>query len=131
MGHELKPRGGDQLSASEVARRLAESFRYVKADAKDGLKQAVSRADWIEHAPVGLFLGHHQQALEFAARLRNVKSGDALTIEFGDDATKKIKIIVIPEESIKFGYSSKEEEVASRDLVERCAGVLNCEIVVF
>src|SRR4051794_7353968 len=121
MGHELRPRAGQLPPASEVVRLLSGAFAYVKADAQDGSKQARARADWIERAPARLFFGQHQQALAFAARLRKLGPDDALTIEFGDGPEKTLKIVVIPEEPIKFSYRSPDEEVSSRELVERCA----------
>lgn len=131
MAHDLIPRGGSLPTASEVARLLATEFAYVKADAADGLKQAQKRAEWIERAPTRVFLGHQAQALEFAAKLRNLSSGDALTIEFGDNPSgKTLTIVLLPGESIKFGYASNEDEGSSRELVERCAHVLSCEMIV-
>jgi hypothetical protein len=129
MAHELIPRSGRFLPASEVARLLSTVFSYVRTDPVDGLKQAIARAEWIERAPARLFLGHLEEAHRFAAMLRNLAPGEALTIEFGDDPSRKIlKIVVLPGESIKFGYASKDEEILSRDLVERCARVLDCAI---
>jgi hypothetical protein len=32
---------------------------------------------------------------------------------------------------VNFGYDSKDDEVASKDLVERCAQALDCEAVLF
>jgi hypothetical protein len=131
MAHELIPRSGKLPTANEVARLLATEFAYVKADAADGLRQAQKRADWIERAPARVFLGHQPQALEFAAKLRNLSSGDALTIEFGDSpSAKRLTVVLLPGESIKFGYASKEDEASSRELVERCAHVLDCEMIV-
>lgn len=130
MAHELKPRSGSLPSASEVARLLATEFSYVRTDAVDGLKEAKERAAWIDRAPARLFLGHHQQALELAAKLRNLSLGEALTIEFGDDpSTTKLRIVVLPGESVKFGYASRDDEMSSKDLVERCARVLDCETI--
>jgi hypothetical protein len=33
--------------------------------------------------------------------------------------------------TIRFGYGSRDEEIASRDLVERCAMALNCDVLLF
>jgi hypothetical protein len=131
MGHELRPRSGAFPSATEVARRLETEFAYVKTDAKDGQKQARSRAEWIERAPARIFLGRHQEALVGAARLRNLPPGEALTIEFGDDPKTAKRIVVIPGEPIHFGYASKRDEAASTSLVERCAKALDCDVVQF
>jgi hypothetical protein len=131
MGHELKPRSGALPSAKEIAERLAKEFRYVKADPEEGLKQARARAEWIERAPPRVFLGRHQEALAGAARLKNLAHGEALAIDFGDDATNHKRIFVIPGEPINFGYRSKEDEAASKILVERCAHALDCDVVPF
>jgi hypothetical protein len=40
-------------------------------------------------------------------------------------------LVVVSGEPINVGYASKDEEVASRDLIERCARALNCEVVLF
>jgi hypothetical protein len=57
--------------------------------------------------------------------------GDALAIDTGDAPSRTKRIFVIPGEPINFGYASEDEEVASRDRVERCALALNCEVVLF
>jgi hypothetical protein len=131
MGHELKPHGGSFPSATEIAARLAKEFAYVKTDADEGMKQARSRADWIERAPARVFLGRHKEALEGAARLKKLAPGEALVIEFGDDSKKTKRIVVIPGEPINFGYASKEDEAASKGLVDRCARVLDSDVVLF
>jgi hypothetical protein len=131
MAHELRPRSGNLLPATEVARLLATEFAYVKSDEADGAKKARERAEWIERAPARVFVGRHQEALASAARLKNLAPGEALSIEFGDDAKKTKRIVVIPGEPINFGYSSKDDEAAAKDLVERCARALDCEVVVF
>ena len=92
--------------------------------------EARARADWIERAPPRIFLGRHKEALEGAARLRNLGPGEALTIEFGDDAVRTKRIVVIPGEPINFGYASKDDEIASSSLVQRCARALDCDVVV-
>jgi hypothetical protein len=131
MGHELRPRSGAFPSATEIARRLEMEFAYVKTDAEDAQKQARSRAEWIERAPARVFMGRHQEALAGAARLKNLAPGEALSIEFGDDPSRTKRIVVIPGEPINFGYASKEDEAASRSLVERCAKALECDVVLF
>jgi hypothetical protein len=131
MGHELKPRSGRLPSATEIARLLAKEFAYVKTDAEEGMKQARSRAEWIERAPARVFLGRHKEALEGAARLKNLAPGEALAIEFGDSASRTKRIVVIPGEPINFGYASKEDEADSKSVVERCARALDSEVVLF
>jgi hypothetical protein len=131
MGHELRPRSGAYPSATEIACRLEMEFAYVKTDAEDGQKQARSRAEWIERAPTRVFLGRHQEALAGATRMKNLGPGEALTIEFGDDPGRTKRIVVIPGEPINFGYASKEDEAASKSLVERCARAIECDLVLF
>ena len=131
MGHELRPRSGNFPSATEIAARLATEFAYVKTDADEGMKRARERAEWIERAPERVFLGRHKEALEGAARLKNLAPGEALAIEFGDDSKSMKRIVVIPGEPINFGYASKDDEAASKPLVERCARALDCEVVLF
>ena len=131
MGHELKPRSGEFPSVTEVADLLKKEFAYVRTDADEGMEQARSRADWIERAPARIFLGRHKEALEGAARLMNLARGDALAIEFGDSPLKAKRIVVIPGEPINFGYASKEDEAASKSLVERCARALDSEVMLF
>jgi|SRR5579859_2117824 len=131
MGHELRPRSGGFPSASEVAARLSTAFAHVRVDADEGMKQARSRAEWIERAPARVFLGRQKEALEGAARLKKLLAGDALAIEFGDDSKHTVRIFVIPGEPINIGYASNDDEIASRALVERCARVLDCEVLPF
>jgi len=130
MAYELIPRTEGPLSARKAARLLETEFAYTKVDADDGLKHARDRAEWIERAPARIFLGHHEKALETAAKLKSLARGEALTIEFGDNQNDTLTAIVIPGETIRFGYRSNEEQASSRPLVERCARVLGCDIVV-
>jgi len=130
MSHELVPRDGVVRKPSEVVDSLSTEFRHVAVDAEEGLRQATRVAERIERAPASAFLGKHQQALEWAARLRKLKLGDALTIEFGDGPGKTLRTTVLPGEPVRFGYGSKDEEQDLRELLERCARVLNCEVVV-
>ena len=131
MGHELRPRSGMLPSAKEIAQRLSKEFVHIRTDEVGGLRQARARAAWIERAPARIFLGRHKEALEGAARLKNLADGEALTIEFGDDPMRTKRIVVIPGEPINFGYASNEDEAASKDLVDRCARALDCEVVLF
>lgn len=129
MIHELKPRSGSLPSAAEVARLLALEFPIVVCDESDGMKQAHARAEWIERAPPRVFLGYHQQALDAAERFRKLSPGEALAIVFGDDPRDTKRIVVIPGEPITFGYASVEDMHGSKGLVERCARVLDCDLV--
>jgi hypothetical protein len=95
------------------------------------MKRARAKADWIERAPARIFLGHHKEALEGAARLKNLAPGESLVIEFGDSPTKTKRIVVMPKEPIKFGYASDDDERASKDLVERCARALDSDVLLF
>ena len=78
-----------------------------------------------------VFHGRRPEALEGAVRLRNLAHGEALTIDFGDTADTTKRILVVPGEPINFGYRGKEDEAASRTLVERCASALDCDVVIF
>jgi hypothetical protein len=131
LGHTLKPRTAVPLSAKEVAISLRQAFPFVQVNAEDGLRQAHARADWIDKMPPAVSLGRHREALEFAARLRKLPIGDALSIVFGDDLLRSVKIVVLPEELIQFSYRDKEDEIEKRDLVERCARALDCDVVLF
>ena len=129
MANELRPRGGELPSAMAIAQRLQTEFRYVRIDEVDGAKRAQALAEWIESRPARVFLGKHREALEGAARLRHLTKGDALTVQFGDDAFHAIEIVVIPGQPINFGYRSQIDEEASSELVERCARALECDVV--
>ncbi|WP_394842912.1 hypothetical protein LZC95_38300 [Pendulispora brunnea] len=131
MGHELVPRKGCLPSAREVAGLLSKEFRYIKVEEGEGMQRAHAIAAWIERAEARVFLGHHMEALEHAARLRRLAPGEALTIEFGDDADTVAKMTVIPRETIKFGYQGEQNELSKRPLVDRCANVLECDVVEF
>lgn len=131
MGHELRPREGSLPAAREIARLLAIEFAFVSTNEVEGSQKAQEVAAWIERAPAYLFLGRHDEALAAARRLRSLAPGDALTIAFGDNPSRTMRITVIPGEPIRFGYASDHEEAASRDLVERCARALHCEVVLF
>jgi len=131
MGHELRPRTGTLPAAREVARLLAIEFAFVRTDETEGMAKAQERAAWIERAPASVFLGRHDEALAGAKRLKSLAPGEALAIEFGDAPSQTRRIVVIPGEPINFGYASEDEEVAARDLVERCARALNCEVLLF
>ncbi len=118
-------------TATEVARLLAKEFAFVVTDEEAGMKQAHRTALWIEGRPAKAFSGHHEEALAYAAKLRSLAPGEALAIAFGDDSTRTRRILVLPGDFIKFGYGSAEDEAASKDLVERCARALDCDVVVF
>lgn len=129
MAFELRPADGNLASAREVERLLSEEFAYLKSDPDEGLEQARARATWIEQAPPRVFLGRHEQALEMATRLKRLPSGEALAIEFGDDATRTLRIVVMPGDTIRFGFASSEEQASARPMVERAARALECEVV--
>ena len=131
MGHELVPRSGTLLTSFEVARRLRDRFRYVRVDEGEGQAAALAHATWIERANPNVFLGRHEEALRYARRLRNLMTGEALAIVFGDDSEHCRRITVLPEQRIQVGYAGDADEIASRDLVTRCAQALECDIVVF
>jgi hypothetical protein len=131
VGHELRPRSGSLPTAKKIARLLATEFVFVRSDEVDGLRRAREQADRIERAPPHIFLGRHREALEAAKGLKGLAPGEALTIEFGDTPSTTKLIVVIPGHPINFGYASKEDEAASKDLVERCARALDCELVLF
>lgn len=131
MGHELSPRTGDLLPAGEVVRRLREEFRVVEADAAEGTRRALAVAAWIERMPAHAFFGRQQENLAQAGRLRALSPGDALVVEFGDVPERLLNILVLPEQPIKFGYESDEHEAECWPLVERCARVLECDVVLF
>ena len=131
MGHQLSPRTGGLLPVAEVVRRLQEEFRIVKTDAEKGMRHALGMAAFIERLPVHAFFGRREAALARAARLRALPPGEALAVEFGDAPELILDISVIPEEPIKFSYQSDEHEAECRPLIERCARVLDCDIVLF
>jgi hypothetical protein len=130
MAHELVPRNGIHLAPSEVAKRLSAEFAYVKIDADEGMKEAKSRAQWIERSPEKMFLGKHKEALEIAAMLNGLVPGEALKIEFGDDPKTTLRITVLPKQPIIIGYRSTEHQAQSKDLVQRCAHALDCDAVI-
>lgn len=131
MGHQLNPRTGAVLPAAEVVLRLQKEFRIVKTDAAEGTRQALGMAAWIERMPARAFFGRHEAALARAGRLRALAPGEALVVEFGDEPDHALRTYLIPEEPIKFSYRSDEHEAACRPLVERCARVLECDVVSF
>jgi len=130
MAHELRPRTGSLPPAAEVARRLAVVFPWVRSDPQAGTKSALARAARIERAPAAIFGAHHSDALEHAKRLRSLAPGEALVIEIGEEFGRKLQFVLVPGEQIQFGYGSREEELASRSLVDRCADALDCDVVV-
>jgi hypothetical protein len=117
MAFELRPADGNLASAHEVERLLREEFGYLICDPEEGLAQARARATWIEQAPARVFLGLHKEALEMAEHLRTLPSGEARAIEFGDDATRTLRIVVMPGDTIKFGFASSEEQASARPMV--------------
>lgn len=131
MGHQLSPRTGGLLPVAEVVRRLQEEFRVVKTDAEAGMRQALSTAAWLERMPASAFLGRHEAALEEAGRLRALSPGEALVVEFGDEPDRALRTYLISGDPIQFGYQSDEHEAECRPLIERCARVLDCDIVLF
>jgi hypothetical protein len=129
MAHEIVPRGGECVSAAEVARRLGSEFVYVIADKEAGAAAAIRAAEWIENANPAVFLGRHHEALERARRLRDLAPGEAVVIKFGDDKRNLTSVTVLPNERLKFGYAGLEEEQAMRGVVARCAKALDADVV--
>lgn len=129
MAHQLIPRSRTYVDAREVARRLATAFPHVIVDETEGAAEALRRASWIESATPAVFLGRHEEALAFARRLRSLFPGEALSIRFGDEEHALVRIAVLPGEPITFGYSGPEQEEALRSIVERCAEVLEADLV--
>jgi hypothetical protein len=132
VGHQLNPRSGRLLAAAEVVQRLRAEFAYVSADPEEGTRRALALADWIEARPEWIFMGKHAAWLERATRLRKLGPGEAVGITFGDDPSgPTLHALVLPDDLIKFGYASKEEETRLRPLVDRCARALDSEVVLF
>src|SRR5882724_1590724 len=104
MGNSLRPRDAKNLPVSEVARRLLEAFPYVSIDEAEGLNIARRRAAWLENASPAIFLGKRDLALQRAKDLKALELGGALRIDFGDSPQESIRIIVLPDEDIQFGY---------------------------
>ena len=101
----------------------------MRVDAEAGMRSARARADRLERASFGAFQGRHAEVLEFVRQLRALAPGDALEIEFGDDAARTLRLVIVPGEQLRFGYGSPDEEHASRSLIERCAEALECDRV--
>lgn len=60
---------------------------------------------------------------------RALADGEAATIEFGEGPDRTLRITVLPDERIRFGYAGPDDEAASRDLVDRCASAIGCDVV--
>ena len=131
MGHELTPRNGTPLPSQEIARRLRDRFAYVKVDEQEGLRLAHSMAARLERTPKRAFLGQHDEALAHAKRLREAPLGEVLYIEFGDDPSLLISIVVDPSEPIRISYENQDDERDKRSLTEECARALDCDVEVF
>lgn len=131
MGHQLNPKDGALLPASEVARRLKLCFPYVVVDADEGMRKTLAYADWLEKAPARIFLGKHDDALAYARRLRALEPGEAVVIRFGDRQEDAVEIAVTPGQPILFGYASNEDARMLSGLVGKCAMALDCEVVEF
>ena len=95
------------------------------------MREALATAALFERMPASAFFGQHDAFLARAARLRALPTGEAMWVGFGDAPEPILNIVVIPESSIKFGYQSDEHEAECRPLIERCARVLDCDIVLF
>ena len=126
------PRSGQPPQAKDVERRLRTEFAYVAVDPAEGNDRALALAAWIEARPASIFLGKHEAWLERARHLRMLPPGEAVGFTFGDDPSgPTMHFVLIPGDSIKFGYGSSEQEARDRPLLERCARVLESEVVLF
>jgi hypothetical protein len=50
---------------------------------------------------------------------------------FGDNPDNCKSITVLPEQPIQFGYEGDADEMATKELVDRCARALECDVVLF
>jgi hypothetical protein len=91
----------------------------VEVDPAEGNDRALALAAWIEARPASICLGKHEAWLERARHLRMLPPGEAVGFTFGDDPSgPTMHFVLIPGDSIKFGYGSSEQEARVRPLLE-------------
>lgn len=130
MAHELRRRTGTMPTARDIARLLSSEFSYVRTDAEAAKRRGLALASRLAGLPPGVVDECQQQSLrDHIVQLRYLSPENALVVEFGDSSEQTVSVLVLPNESIKFGYRSTEEEERVYSLVSRCAAALRCELV--
>jgi hypothetical protein len=122
MSHKLEPKDGASFLPPQAAiERLRAEFDYVGADRDAG-------ADHVGQM-VAAFL--RLNAPEATVQFYAARQGDSFQVEVADDSDSEIfiRFALIPDVAPLIGYSSAQDEAASRPLVERCARALNYRIV--
>ena len=131
MGHELQPRSGALPPLDDIIERLRGEFPFVRVDRGVALSQAHAHAQWLVNAAPAVFMGRHLEALARAKQLKTVTLQDVLYAEFGDDSATVCHFAIWPGEAIRFGYGGDDEEAQVAGLIQRCARVLECDVVKF
>ena len=128
MGHEIHLQS---LQPSEVVDIVRGEFRIVRVDEREGLRRAIAYADWIERQAPKVFLGKHSEALAYATTLRSLTVGSCAVLAFGDTEDNLVSVDLIPGQSLRFDYEGQRDEVMKLPLVERFAGALCRELILY
>ena len=139
MGHELRPRNETPLTVALIERLLRAEFAHVRVDVEEGTRRVRESADWIEARPTSFFQSDNENIakrratlLERAKELRALRPGAAAGFTVGNDPTEAtLHFVFMPGNAIMFGYSGSEEERRLRPLIDRCARVLDSDVVLF
>jgi hypothetical protein len=109
------------LDPEEVVSRLREEFAYCDADADQGADDV---GDMIAKL---IELKAPQAIIDKAAAGRN--RSYSVVVADHMDSENHLSFMVRPDDGILIGYHSGQHEASVRSLVERCAHVLDYDIV--
>lgn len=131
VGHALEPKSGELPALQVIVDRITREFAHVRVDRSVALAALQSHIAWVERANPVVFLGRHAEALARAKELKNTTLEEVLWIQFGDDPNNLRHFNLWPGADITFGYRGKEDEELARPILERCAAVLDCDLILF
>lgn len=129
MAHELIPRTGRPIAPATVAAKLRQEFAFVTVDPAAGRRRALALATRFEAMGQRNLGPSAVDGQKQAARLRGLTAEDALVVRFGDDEQRTLEAFVLAGENLRFGYADAAEEAAARSLLDRCARVLEADVV--
>ena len=122
MGHQLVPRSGTLPPYGDIVGRLRLEFAYVRTDdAEDKAAPVPPRMPFPNTEYESVLLGREAEFQRHIQTLRGLGCGDALYVEFGDDAAHTRDFVLWPGHAIMFGYEGTDDELTARPLVDRTA----------
>ena len=126
--HLRPPEGREYLSPKEVVRRAKLAFEYVDASSERGSEMVGDKIVALLRMKSG---GHIQVDDSYITHIEEVR-GQALAIYLAHDQFSEHQFLdttIVPDEPILIGFSSRQHEDSSKELVVCFAAALEYEII--